>query len=89
MRFHNSETLELEYFDEWRNPEEYAIVSHRWTDEEVTYEDVIARPVTKDRMGESKGIDKIIQASELALKDGLKHFWIDTSMSPYNSWLQD
>jgi hypothetical protein len=51
----------------------YAILSHTWTNEEVTYHDLL------NSTGKSKsGYNKIKFCGEQAAKDGLQHFWVDT-----------
>ncbi|GAP93142.1 putative TPR-like protein [Rosellinia necatrix] len=51
----------------------YAILSHRWGPEEVTYEDL------KHGTGPRKlGYHKIRFCAEQAGRDGLRHFWLDT-----------
>ena len=51
----------------------YAILSHRWGGEEVTFRDLI------DGTGKSKaGYDKIRFCGEQAVRDGLQYFWVDT-----------
>jgi hypothetical protein len=51
----------------------YAILSHTWTDEEVTYQDII------NGTGKSKsGYEKIKFCGEQATRDGLQYFWVDT-----------
>ncbi|PVH74834.1 vegetative incompatibility protein HET-E-1 [Cadophora sp. DSE1049] len=52
---------------------EYAILSHRWEGEEVTFKDLTA--------GTSKpkaGYGKIQFCGEQARRDGLEYFWVDT-----------
>jgi len=52
---------------------EYAILSHRWDAEEVTFEDL------QNRTGTNKaGYEKIWFCGEQASRDGLKYFWVDT-----------
>ncbi|CZR66361.1 uncharacterized protein PAC_16262 [Phialocephala subalpina] len=59
-----------EFFD---NIPPYAILSHRWGPEEVTFKDMI------ERTGTSKaGFDKIQFCGEQARRDGLHYFWVDT-----------
>lgn len=54
-------------------PEVYAILSHTWQDEEVSYQEYIAGPpVTK------AGYLKIEKFCELAAADGWKYVWVDT-----------
>jgi hypothetical protein len=51
----------------------YAILSHTWGAEEVTFRDLI------DGTGESKaGYDKIRFCAQQAANDGLQYFWVDT-----------
>jgi hypothetical protein len=51
----------------------YAILSHRWGAEEVTYNDLL------DGTGKSKaGYGKIQFCGEQARRDGLQYFWVDT-----------
>jgi hypothetical protein len=51
----------------------YAILSHTWGQEEVTFKDM------KEGNGASKaGFDKIRFCGEQARRDGLHYFWVDT-----------
>jgi hypothetical protein len=51
----------------------YAILSHTWTDQEVTYQDLISGA------GKAKsGYEKIKFCGEQATRDGLQYFWVDT-----------
>jgi hypothetical protein len=51
----------------------YAILSHTWEGEEVTFGDLM------DGTGKSKaGYDKIQFCGEQAKRDGLQYFWVDT-----------
>jgi hypothetical protein len=51
----------------------YAILSHTWTGEEVTYQELI------NGTGKSKlGYEKIKLCGEQAIRDGLQYFWVDT-----------
>ncbi|KAI0410771.1 vegetative incompatibility protein HET-E-1 [Xylaria grammica] len=51
----------------------YAILSHRWGSDEVTFQEL------HDGTGLSKhGYDKIRFCGEQAQRDGLSHFWVDT-----------
>ncbi|KAF5873177.1 putative truncated het-r protein [Botrytis fragariae] len=52
---------------------EYAILSHRWGTEEVTFEDLL------DGTSKSKaGYSKIKFCGEQARRNGLQYFWVDT-----------
>ena len=62
----------LTHFDGAHIPP-YAILSHTWGPEEVTFKDLT------DRTGLTKcGYDKIRFCGEQATRDGLEHFWVDT-----------
>jgi len=51
----------------------YAILSHTWGPEEVTFQDLVART------GKAKaGYEKIKFCAERAKRDGLEFFWVDT-----------
>jgi hypothetical protein len=51
----------------------YAILSHTWGAEEVTFKDL------QDGTGKSKaGYDKIRFCTQQAASDGLQYFWVDT-----------
>jgi Heterokaryon incompatibility protein (HET) len=68
----NKGGLSLTEFFESRIPE-YAILSHRWEAEEVTFKDLI------DGKTKSKaGYRKIQFCGEQSRHDGLQYFWVDT-----------
>jgi len=71
MRLLNTETLKLSEFC----PEfpEYAILSHRWEEDEVSYQDLQA-----NKNQEGAGYRKIQKCCEKALRDGYVWVWIDT-----------
>jgi hypothetical protein len=74
MRLINNATLALEFF--MGTPPAYAILSHTWEDEEVTFEDFTdVDPQKRTRM---KGFGKIAMTCELARRVGLTHSWVDT-----------
>jgi hypothetical protein len=51
----------------------YAILSHRWFDDEPTYQDLI------DGAGQRRaGYEKLCFCARRSAKDGLKYFWVDT-----------
>lgn len=70
MRLLHTETLE---FKEFFNPPEYAILSHRWGADEVTYEQYLGGKNLKGR-----GYEKIVDCCKLARSRGRKYVWIDT-----------
>jgi len=52
---------------------EYAILSHRWESEEVTFKDLV------DGTGDNKaGYEKLRFCAEQAIRNGLRYFWVDT-----------
>ena len=55
------------------NIPEYAILSHTWAEEEVTFEDLQNGTGTK-----KAGYKKIRFCAEQAKRDGLQYFWVDT-----------
>ena len=61
---------------------EYAILSHRWTDQEVDYNEVVklAKMDEEERseIRQRDGYRKIVQSCEQAKKDGYKWLWVDT-----------
>jgi len=71
MRLLNAKTLKLEEF--YGTIPEYAILSHQWELEEVTYQDV------KDgRMTMLRGWSKILPCCQIALSRNLSYVWVDT-----------
>ncbi|KAK4495709.1 hypothetical protein PRZ48_012977 [Zasmidium cellare] len=68
----NAKTLALEYVT---GPHDikYAILSHTWGEDEVTFQEV------RDGKGKKKrGYQKIINICRQALKDGFDRVWVDT-----------
>ncbi|KFY05904.1 hypothetical protein V492_08238, partial [Pseudogymnoascus sp. VKM F-4246] len=69
----NSKTLELEEI--WDEIEkEYAILSHRWEDGEVSFQDMQNLTLASNK----KGFGKIQKSCEQAIKDGYSYVWADT-----------
>lgn len=58
-----------------RDPPQYAILSHRWGPDEVTYQDVKNGTLKTN----SDGYRKLHFCAEQAAQDGLLYFWIDTA----------
>jgi hypothetical protein len=74
----NTSTFELEEFPDERNVE-YAILSHRWEEEEVLFKHWDWTPqhgLQKPRG--MKGFAKIEKCCELAASEGLPYAWVDT-----------
>ena len=61
---------------------DYAILSHRWTKQEVDYNEVVelAKMDKEERteIRQRDGYRKILQSCEQAKKDGYKWLWVDT-----------
>jgi hypothetical protein len=68
----NIKTLTLEEFAS--HPPKYAILSHTWSDGEVTFDDFH----DTERRESLEGFDKIKRTCEQARLDGLEYAWIDT-----------
>lgn len=80
MRLLNTSSLELSRLFVPSEVPEYAIFSHRWNTEEVTFADLCnaENPGRKSRMETKNGFAKIAGVCEQALKDGYDWIWIDS-----------
>jgi len=72
MWLFNAVTHKLELFHDLRAIA-YAILSHIWGEEEVTFKDM-----QKGRHSHLKGFDKIDECCKQALSDGFTYVWVDT-----------
>lgn len=72
MRLLNTESLQFKEFFDSQIPK-YAILSHRWGDEEVTLQEF-----RKGKKRDSQGYVKIKQCCDLADSRGYQWVWIDT-----------
>ncbi|KAI4859899.1 HET-domain-containing protein [Hypoxylon rubiginosum] len=72
MRLINTSNYELREFLESEVPR-YAILSHTWGDEEVSFQDMLS-----PHQAPGKGYEKIKQACRLARHNGFAHLWVDT-----------
>jgi hypothetical protein len=72
LYFQGDGTLAFTDFGRQRPPP-YAILSHTWGEEEVTFQDLTYGICTS-----LAGFKKIAFCGEQAAKDGLKYFWVDT-----------
>ncbi|KAI0401979.1 heterokaryon incompatibility protein-domain-containing protein [Xylaria palmicola] len=81
MRLINVKTLELEEFFYKYPP--YAILSHTWGPEEVTFQEYLLAtgPDTKrhSRIKQKEGFPKIVGACKRAQANGLQYLWCDTN----------
>lgn len=74
MRLINTKTFELREFFTPHVPS-YAILSHTWGDEEVTFQDC----QNVEHCQRKSGWVKIERACIQAQADGLEHLWVDTN----------
>ena len=74
MRLINTGTLVLEEYFGDQIPK-YAILSHTWGDEEVTYQDW----QDSHRRSAKKGFRKILTACLVAQRQLFEHLWVDTN----------
>jgi len=74
MRLLNSKTLQLKEFKESFQLK-YAILSHRWGDEEISLQDITSADPSIQK---KKGYDKVKGCCEQAYRNGLDWVWIDT-----------
>jgi len=73
MRLLGHNDGEFSLTEDFGDETQYAILSHIWGAEEVTFRDL------RDGTGKSKaGYDKIRFCGEWAKRDGLQYFWVDT-----------
>lgn len=77
MHLINTDSLELESFSASKIPE-YAILSHTWQEEEVTYEDIKHSRTDDPAFKTKKGWQKILGASAKAQDHLLDYLWVDT-----------
>ncbi|KAK3379025.1 heterokaryon incompatibility protein-domain-containing protein [Lasiosphaeria ovina] len=70
----NVETLVLEHFQDDRQTRgQYAILSHTWGDEEVSFDTLYL-----DSAKSKSGYRKIVDTCRQAASDGLRYAWVDT-----------
>jgi hypothetical protein len=70
----NTTTLKLEYFHQ-AHEIEYAILSHTWGDEEITFQEIQS---PSESVHSKKGFTKVKDCCRQANSDGLKYAWVDT-----------
>ena len=76
MRLLNVHTRELQDFLSETDAPPYAILSHTWGDEEVSFEDFLA--LAKNVLYSKKGYSKIDRCCLQAAADRYDWAWIDT-----------
>ncbi|KAN0104144.1 HET domain containing protein [Hyaloscypha variabilis] len=73
MRLINARTLKLGLFPDPVD-EPYAILSHTWTDDEVSFQDMQDLSFARTK----KGFSKIEATCRMAVHNGLQYVWVDT-----------
>jgi hypothetical protein len=68
----NTKTLHMREFGGEEIPE-YAILSHTWGDEELTF-----REISVEESCHKKGYQKVRSCCDIAFKDGFTYLWADT-----------
>lgn len=76
MRLLNNETWRIHEFIAGETLPEYAILSHTWEGEEVSYQDWESGP--SDAVKAKTGYEKIRNFGERAASDGFEWIWVDT-----------
>jgi hypothetical protein len=78
MRLLNTQTLELTSFI--GEVPEYVILSHRWDEGEILFEDVLGEPLNSDNnpAKTKRGFTKVLGTCKLAASDGFQWVWIDS-----------
>jgi hypothetical protein len=74
MRLIDVETFALVSFPSAENVPKYAILSHTWEGDEVSFQDV----ADLERAQQKAGFQKIRYICEQAQRDGLRYAWVDT-----------
>ena len=77
MRLINAKTLKLELFnDPVPAHVPYAILSHTWSDDEETFQDIQDLSIARSKAGFSK----LAATCKKALAHDLDYVWVDTSL---------
>ena len=71
MRLIHTERLQLEEFADEIPP--YAVLSHRWGKDEVTFQDILL-----NQNHDTEGYRKVENICKVANQDGFEYAWIDT-----------
>lgn len=75
MRLLKTDTIELQTFEYGDTPP-YAILSHRWGKDEVTYQDL---EIGSEAAQRKEGFQKVRQCCAKAKADGFDYAWVDTA----------
>lgn len=75
MRLLSSSSGEMKFFPSHTGIPPYAILSHTWEEEEVSFQDWQGEC---EKVKKMKGFRKIEYCCQQAVKDGLDWVWVDT-----------
>ncbi|KAF4344390.1 beta transducin [Fusarium beomiforme] len=79
MRLLNVNTRQLEsFFGADEDIPNYAILSHRWGPNEITFQDITQQPLFAFRTSHRQSFTKLWQCCEQAYRDNHVYVWIDT-----------
>ncbi|KAI1806533.1 HET-domain-containing protein [Daldinia bambusicola] len=78
MRLINTATKELEEFFDDSIPSKYAVLSHRWGNDEVTFQEWIRNLSDLSKLSSRQGYRKIASCCEQAREDDIEWVWVDT-----------
>ncbi|KAH9207125.1 heterokaryon incompatibility protein-domain-containing protein [Leptodontidium sp. 2 PMI_412] len=79
MRLLHSQTLEFKEFFNSETTPPYAILSHTWGSDEVTFKEMRKyQKAERERIEARDGFRKIRFCAKQAVKDRLDYFWVDT-----------
>ena len=76
MRLLHTSPIQLSSFDDDASIPSYAILSHTWGDDEISFNDLLH--YTESELNGSEGYHKIRSCCALAASDGHEYVWIDT-----------
>jgi hypothetical protein len=76
MRLLNAKDFTLTYFNDERTVPEYAILSHTWSDDEVTFRDLAE--LSREKLVLRRAYEKVQKTCTKALEWGLEWVWMDT-----------
>jgi hypothetical protein len=76
MRLLNAKDFTLTYFNDERTFPEYAILSHTWGDDEVTFRDLAE--LSREQLLLKRAYEKVEKCCTKALECGLEWVWMDT-----------
>jgi hypothetical protein len=74
MRLLNAKDLTLTSFNDERNVPEYAILSHTWGDDEVTFKDLAE--LTREQLFQKRAYEKVVRCCAKVLEWGLEWLWV-------------